>query len=390
MPASSDFFEQRNPQAVLKHGVLTRYAHYFAGRAGRATKGRVAFIDGYAGEGRYEDGNPGSPLLLASQASQAEVLGRDVRLAFVEQDDARRERLSKSLEEHHVVPDQLAGGGFQDVIDDLLSRYQDRAILLFVDPFGLAADKQTLVRILRSSSSKRPIDVLYHFSLLTVARMGRAGILDGPAGEWNSAQLDSALGCVGWRDDFDMAIGPGAPTEAAIATAKRFGDSIMMETEMRSTAVPVRQRPDQLPKYLLMLISNDKKAHWDFADVSGNAYMDWLHHCDTEDFKANMRLNERYGVQQLFQDEAPRLEDVAKELQIEANEYLPTHLSCLLKQRAFIRPVDAIEDVYGMMLGRARTTHVRAAIKSLYAAGEVDDNGSRDFWMREIKGTGTS
>ena len=71
MPSSSEFFEQRSPQAVLKHGVLTRYAYYFAGRAGRATHGRVAFIDGYAGEGRYQDGNPGSPLLLASEASRA-------------------------------------------------------------------------------------------------------------------------------------------------------------------------------------------------------------------------------------------------------------------------------------------------------------------------------
>src|SRR5674476_47156 len=121
MTASSDFFGQRNSQAVLKHGVLTRYAHYFAGRAGSATHGRVAFIDGYAGEGRYEDGNPGSPLLLASQAGQARLLGRDVKLAFVEQDDARRGRLSQSLIENQVVPDQLVGGAFQNVIDDLLT-----------------------------------------------------------------------------------------------------------------------------------------------------------------------------------------------------------------------------------------------------------------------------
>lgn len=86
MPASTAFFGQRNAQAVLKHGVLARYAYYFAGRAGAATQGRVAFIDGYAGEGRYEDGSPGSPLLLASQATRAKMFGRDVRLAFVYED----------------------------------------------------------------------------------------------------------------------------------------------------------------------------------------------------------------------------------------------------------------------------------------------------------------
>src|SRR4026207_2416119 len=106
MPSSSDFFGQRNGQAVLKHGLLARYAHYFAGRAGAATQGRVAFIDGYAGEGRYEDGSPGSPLLLASQATRAEMFGRDVKLAFVEQDDTRRLQLQRSLDENDVEADQ--------------------------------------------------------------------------------------------------------------------------------------------------------------------------------------------------------------------------------------------------------------------------------------------
>src|SRR3954452_15762684 len=99
MPASSEFFGQRSSQAVLKHGVLTRYAHYFAGRAGSATQGRVAFIDGYAGEGRYQDGSSGSPLLLASQAARAQMFGRDVKLAFVERDADRRHELRESLAE---------------------------------------------------------------------------------------------------------------------------------------------------------------------------------------------------------------------------------------------------------------------------------------------------
>src|SRR5687767_15938820 len=120
MPASSDFFGQRNAQAVLKHGVLARYAYYFAGRAGSASQGRVAFIDGYAGEGRYQDGSPGSPLLLASQATRAQMFGREVKLAFVEQDDVRREQLRQSLSENGIEPDQVLGDSLEVVIDGLL------------------------------------------------------------------------------------------------------------------------------------------------------------------------------------------------------------------------------------------------------------------------------
>ena len=141
MPSSSDFFSHRNAQAVLKHGLLTRYAHYFAGRAGAATQGRVAFIDGYAGEGRYQDGSLGSPLLLASQATRAQMFKRDVKLALVEKDDNRRARLEQSLQESGLTADQLIGDDLSDVIDGLLDRYSRHAVLIFLDPFGLAFDR---------------------------------------------------------------------------------------------------------------------------------------------------------------------------------------------------------------------------------------------------------
>lgn len=389
MPASSDFFGQRNPQAVLKHGVLTRYAYYFTGRAGYATHGQVAFIDGYAGEGRYEDGNPGSPLLLASQATRADILGRDVKLAFVEQDEGRRQRLKASLAENGVVPDQLLGGDLEDVIDSLLDRYDHRAVLLFVDPFGLALDRSTLERVLRRSSGQQPIDVLYHFSLSSVARMGRAGVADGPNADVNATQLDDALGPIGWRHDFEEAEGPQSPTAAAIEVAKRFGESVRAATGRRSTAVPVRQRPEQLPKYLLMLFTADERAHWDFADQAAKAHVDWLLHCSTEDYQANLRRNESLGVLSLFEEAPPSIEDIEKRLQEDAFDYLPQHLSALLESRGHVRPVEAVEDVYGEMLGRAGAKHVRAAVKNLHADGQTDDNGVRDFWMRELKWTGT-
>ena len=388
MPASSDFFGQRNAKAVLKHGLLTRYAHYFAGRAGSATQGRVAFIDGYAGEGRYEDGSPGSPLLLASQATRAQLFGRDVRLAFVERDDGRREQLRQSLAGAGIEPDQLLGGSLEGVIDGLLDRYARHAVLLFVDPFGLAVNRATLERVLRRRSTQQPIDVLYHFSLSTVARMGRAGVVDGPTSRHNAEQLDTALGPIAWREGFELASAPNAPTEAALAVARQFGESVWQATNIPSTGVPVRQRPGQLPKYLLMLFSADQKAHWDFADQASKAYADWLYHCDREDYEANVRFREEQGLMELFASPEPNMRDIDDQLRRDAATYLPDHLETVLRGRGSLRCMDAVEDVYGEMLGRARVTHVRAAIKALHDAGAVDDDGTGRFWTRSIRWTG--
>lgn len=388
MPASSDFFGQRSAQAVLKHGLLTRYAHYFAGRAGSATQGRVAFIDGYAGEGRYQDGSPGSPLLLASQATRAQMFGRDIRLAFVERDADRRLELRESLREAEIEPDQLLGGDLDEVVDGLLDRYTRHAVLVFVDPFGLAADRLTLERVLRRRSSQQPIDVLYHFSLSTVARMGRAGVIEGPTSRHNAEQLDTALGAVDWREDFERATAPNAPTEAALDVARRFGQSVRRATGIQSTGVPVRQRPGQLPKYLLMLFSANQKAHWDFADQASKAYVDWLYHCDREDYEANVRLREEHGLLELFASPEPNKKDIDDQLRSDAAAYLPDHLAEVLRRRRSLRPVDAVEEVYGEMMGRARVMHVRAAVNELHDAGLVDDDATREFWNRTIRWTG--
>lgn len=385
MPASSAFFGKRNAQAVLKHGVLARYAHYFAGRAGAATQGRVAFIDGYAGEGRYADGSPGSPLLLASEATRAEMFGRDVKLAFVEQDNDRRSRLQRSLEESQVEADQILGGSLEHVVDELMDRYERHAILLFVDPFGLAFSRPTLERILGRRTRQQPIDVLYHFSLSAVARMGRAGVLGQPISEQLAAQLDSALGDINWRPDFEGAADPQAPTRAALAVATRFGQSIGSSAGLTSTGVPVRQRPGQLPKYMLMLLSADPKAHWDYADVAGKAHVDWLHHCDRADYEANIQLQEESGVLLLFQEPEPDKDEIELQIRREAVAYLAEHITGLVRAPGSVRPIDAVQETYGDQLGLARSTHVRAALKELHRQGVITDDATGEFWRRVIR-----
>lgn len=379
------FFGQRNAQAVLKHGVLTRYVHYFAGRAGTATQSRVAFIDGYAGEGRYKDGSPGSPLLLASQATRAEMFGRDVKLAFVERDTNRRRQLKQSLSDEGIDPDQLLTGDFDGLVDGLLDRYRDRAVLVFVDPFGLAVSRATLERVLRRRSRAQPIDVLYHFSLSTVARMGRAGVTEGPTAGLNAAQLDAALGDTGWRVNFELATQENAPTEAAVAVARRFGESVRRSTGIQSTGIPVRQRPGQLPKYLLMLFSGDREAHWDFANHAAKAYVDWLHYCDREDYEEHVRWREARGLIELFASAEPDSAEIDEQLRLDATAYLPGHLTDVVRRRGSLRPVDAVDDVYGDMLGHARVTHVRSAIKELHRSGVIVDDGAGEFWNRTIR-----
>jgi hypothetical protein len=136
-----------------------------------------------------------------------------------------------------------------------------------------------------------------------------------------------------------------------------------------------------------MLFSGDQKAHWDFADQASKAYVDWLYHCDREDYEANVQRREEYGILELFVSPEPRMEDVDNQLRREAAAYLPDRLGQLFRVRS-VRPMDAVEDMYGEMLGRARVTHLRAAVKQMHDAGLVDNDGKGEFWTRIIRWTG--
>jgi three-Cys-motif partner protein len=383
---SDGFFETRNPQAVLKHGILTRYAYYFAGRAGQATGGRVAFVDGYAGEGRYEDGSDGSPLLLAAQAERAGLIKRDIKLAFVEPDADRRSRLKSALADAGVIPDVVLERPFESVVDGLLEKYNDRATLLFVDPFGLGITLDTLDRILRLSRPRRPVDVLYHFSLLSVARMGRAALGQGDSSP-NAKKLDAAFGPVGWLEQL-AGIPPesGAATRAALNIARTFSTVVVGRTGVPSLGIPVRPRPDHVPKYLLTLFTKDPvgRALWDFADVAGNAHVDWLHHCNHQDYEANVAAMARNGVMSLFGEEPPpEVVEIQEAVRTVARNYLPDHLARLIGERDLV-PVEDIEATYGDLLGRARETHLRSALQTLIDDGRIIGDAKGTFRSRSF------
>jgi three-Cys-motif partner protein len=135
------FFRSRRAAAVLKHAILTGYVVPFASKTGSRSVGhRVVLVDGYAGAGRYEDGQPGSPALLAQALRTPALAGRNVECYFIEQDHTTFEHLSTVLSEED--PDGRLGwaaweGSVEEHLPDLQARAEGVPLFLFLDPFGL-------------------------------------------------------------------------------------------------------------------------------------------------------------------------------------------------------------------------------------------------------------
>lgn len=133
------FFSYKRAAAVLKHAILAGYVVPFASKTGSASTGnRVVVVDGYAGAGRYDDGQPGSPPLIASAVGALQ--GRTVECLFVERDAATFERLRQVLAEEdggRAISWHAIHGTVEEHLQDLLSRAAGVPLLLFLDPFGL-------------------------------------------------------------------------------------------------------------------------------------------------------------------------------------------------------------------------------------------------------------
>lgn len=81
---------------------------------------------------------------------------------------------------------------------------------------------------------------------------------------------------------------------------------------------------------------------------------------------------------------SPGRRDIDEQLRTEAAGYLPNHVEQLIRRLGFLRLIDAAEETCGEMLGCARVTHLRAAIKQLQDAGRSTTMARGKFWARRI------
>lgn len=79
------FFEERGDQSVVKARIIQKYfvawANIVVGTAKRWGEGKIAYIDLYAGPGRYKDGAASTPLMVLEKAIENERI-RDALVAL--------------------------------------------------------------------------------------------------------------------------------------------------------------------------------------------------------------------------------------------------------------------------------------------------------------------
>ncbi|MGQ0773732.1 MAG: hypothetical protein ACT4NY_04830 [Pseudonocardiales bacterium] len=157
-------------------------------------------------------------------------------------------------------------------------------------------------------------------------------------------------------------------------------------------SMPVRRRPDHLPKYVLILFTRHGDGLWHFADALGKAGRDWEGAWRTEVTNLNLAKAEKkhadepglFDPQELFATELFDPDEYERRHRVEWQTVIESNIRNLLAAHGPFRLPDHIVAVYGTILGAANDRHVRAAVKALHAAGEVVNTGVEKYFFREM------
>jgi three-Cys-motif partner protein len=370
------FFQTKQAAAILKHAILDAYVDPFTMKTGSTSTGRrVAFVDGYAGEGRYADGREGSPALLIRKA-HALASRRQLECVLVEAEQKAYERLCEVVarEGRGLIIDTL-NGAIEEHLGTVINMKKDVPLFLFLDPYGLMVPFREVAKVFdRPGGLGAPAtEVLINFSTVALRRI--AGHLHSrSANEATLARMDKVCAGDWWRHVWlqhapDKTASDQDREAAEEAVVIGYAERLGKVGDTGWWTFDVRNRPHLRPAYHLVFLTR----HRDGLELFGEALSLGLEKWRREVFEAEVKTKDA----RLFSDK-DWFEYDEKALATGWQNEIEENLRRLLDKHPRFRILDKYADVYGEALGKARSKHLRAAWKQLYADGvtKTDSKGS--------------
>jgi len=158
------------PHTEAKHAILKKYLEAWLPIMS-SRSGAINYIDGFAGPGKYEGGEEGSPLIAIRAITEHRVALRSkFSLIFIEADRERCEFLQQNIAGLTLPENVSAGcycGRFDQVMAGVLDKFDKKGSVLapafvFIDPFGFAGVPFSLIkRIMQNPHCEVLITFLY-------------------------------------------------------------------------------------------------------------------------------------------------------------------------------------------------------------------------------------
>lgn len=172
-----------------KHQILTSYLSAWFPIISKY-RGRVLYIDGFAGRGRYDDGSEGSPQLALRTLIEHPILAQrpntEFLFMYIEKDKnnaAALEAELQQIEDSGAIPQNVkwgvVNGSFDDEMQQMCERLREQGknrapTFAFIDPFGYTRfPMDLLVELAQSPATELFINFMVGFVQRFIEREGQ-------------------------------------------------------------------------------------------------------------------------------------------------------------------------------------------------------------------------
>jgi three-Cys-motif partner protein len=273
------------PHTQVKHLILQKYLYAWLPIMGQ-TNDRIVYIDGFAGPGRYSQGEDGSPIialkaLLDHPRFQIADRRGEVEFLFIESDEERATALEEeltALKSIRPFPKWLKyavkQGEFDtqmtEILDDLKKQEKQLApTFAFIDPFGYKGlPLQIISRIVQNKRCECLINFMYE------AFTRHAGKSE----SWIQDEWDQLFGTQRWRD----ILSDTDPKRRFDKAVELYHSQLILQAKLKYVRTFAMRDHNNQPVYVLFFGTNNlkglsqmKQAMWKADPQRGQVFSDW-------------------------------------------------------------------------------------------------------------------
>ncbi|KNF08524.1 hypothetical protein CLPU_6c00100 [Gottschalkia purinilytica] len=171
MGGTKNFFKEKKEWSIVKDNILNWYLTPYLSKIINTRK-PVYIIDCFAGKGKFDSGEVGSPLIIAEQINSNlnKKSSTDIKLLCIE----KNKNYYNALEQNLMPFKKFCygfNGTFEDGFDSILKSINNKNVFFYIDPYGIKSLNFDIFNKIKKSNC-HSYEVLMNFNTFGFLREG--------------------------------------------------------------------------------------------------------------------------------------------------------------------------------------------------------------------------
>ena len=284
MSAPNSFFEEKRTWSRIKDELLKAYLVPYLAKVSQ-TRRPIIVADCFAGKGRFDNGEPGSPLIIAEaiEHQRNDRLKPEIKGVFIEKKYFNELKLNIPKDPWcHPLE-----GDYEDKIDYFVKEYQsrDQNLFLYVDPYGIKSVLFSQFEAVKNKKNFKSVELLLNLNAFGFLREA-CRLLKHPDNETespavyeqdvnSSERLDEIAGGTYWREIVEKYYTHQIKMPEAEELFITQYCERLKKVFRYVVNIPIKARLNNIPKYRIVFGTDHEDALLLMADNMNKRWSDF-------------------------------------------------------------------------------------------------------------------